>query len=142
MLYGQLEVGGCYPARVAVLADERQTHGTDSDHHSTLSAVRRRVWILPRRLLPSRRTHRDRRHTRPDPRRPRDRLAGARAHRRRLFISPEKPRLVLGQSGGSATAVPQYSIRRSTMDKDRIEGSARQVIGSIKEVVGKVLGDQ
>ena len=28
------------------------------------------------------------------------------------------------------------------MDKDRIEGSARQVVGGIKEVVGKVLGDQ
>ena len=28
------------------------------------------------------------------------------------------------------------------MDKDRVQGSARQVVGGIKEVVGKVLGDQ
>jgi uncharacterized protein YjbJ (UPF0337 family) len=28
------------------------------------------------------------------------------------------------------------------MDKDRIQGSVKQVVGSVKEVVGKVLGDQ
>jgi uncharacterized protein YjbJ (UPF0337 family) len=28
------------------------------------------------------------------------------------------------------------------MDKDRVQGSAKQVVGGIKEVVGKVLGDQ
>jgi uncharacterized protein YjbJ (UPF0337 family) len=28
------------------------------------------------------------------------------------------------------------------MDKDRVQVSARQVVGGIKEVVGKVLGDQ
>lgn len=27
------------------------------------------------------------------------------------------------------------------MDKDRVQGSARQVVGGIKEVVGKALGD-
>lgn len=27
------------------------------------------------------------------------------------------------------------------MDKDRIEGSARQVTGTVKEAVGKVIGD-
>jgi uncharacterized protein YjbJ (UPF0337 family) len=28
------------------------------------------------------------------------------------------------------------------MGKDRVQGSARQVVGGIKEVVGKALGDQ
>ena len=28
------------------------------------------------------------------------------------------------------------------MDKDRIKGSARQIVGNIKQVVGKVLGDK
>jgi hypothetical protein len=36
------------------------------------------VWVLPRRLLPSRRARWDRRHTRVGPGRPRDRVAGAR----------------------------------------------------------------
>jgi uncharacterized protein YjbJ (UPF0337 family) len=43
---------------------------------------------------------------------------------------------------------PRSEIQRSaahlqelTMDKDRIDGAARQVKGSIKEAVGKVTGD-
>ena len=28
------------------------------------------------------------------------------------------------------------------MDKDRIQGSVKQVVGSVKEVVGRVLGEQ
>jgi len=28
------------------------------------------------------------------------------------------------------------------MDKDRIKGSARQIVGGIKEVVGKAIGDK
>ena len=27
------------------------------------------------------------------------------------------------------------------MDKDRVEGSAKQVIGTVKQAVGKVIGD-
>lgn len=28
------------------------------------------------------------------------------------------------------------------MDRDRVRGSAKQVVGGIREVVGKILGDQ
>ena len=28
------------------------------------------------------------------------------------------------------------------MDKDRIKGSAKQVVGSVKQAIGKALGDQ
>jgi uncharacterized protein YjbJ (UPF0337 family) len=36
---------------------------------------------------------------------------------------------------------PPASMRIETMDKDRIEGVAKQVKGSIKEAIGKVTGD-
>jgi hypothetical protein len=68
--------------------DERRTDGTNSDYRAALASLWRRVWVLPRRLLSSRRTSRDRRHTRADPRRPRYRMAGLRA--RRVPLSPEK----------------------------------------------------
>jgi len=45
-------------------------------------------------------------------------------------------------SSGSATAAPVVPQGELIMDKDRIQGSVKQVIGSVKEVVGKVLGDQ
>jgi uncharacterized protein YjbJ (UPF0337 family) len=34
-----------------------------------------------------------------------------------------------------------HSNNEANMDKDRIEGSANQAKGSVKEVAGKVLGD-
>ncbi len=34
-----------------------------------------------------------------------------------------------------------YRERRSIMDKDRIEGSAKQIKGKVKETVGKMTGD-
>jgi uncharacterized protein YjbJ (UPF0337 family) len=33
-------------------------------------------------------------------------------------------------------------IEETTMDKDRIEGSAEQAKGAVKEVAGKILGDK
>src|SRR5271169_1932589 len=80
-------------ARIADKPDERQTDGTDSDHPAARGSLWRWVWVLPRRLLPSRRPRRDRRHTRVDPCRPRDRVAGARAHRGPLALSFERASL-------------------------------------------------
>ena len=82
-------------ARIADNTNERQTYGTNSDHSAARGSLWRRVWVLPRRLLPSRRTRWDRRHTRVDPRRPRDRVAGARAHRWPLFLSFERDSLIM-----------------------------------------------
>src|SRR3984893_3151832 len=82
-------------ARIADKTDERQTDGTNSDHRAARGSLWRRVWVLPRRLLPSRRTRRDRRHTRVDPCRPRDRVVGARAHRGPLSVSFEGVSLVM-----------------------------------------------
>jgi uncharacterized protein YjbJ (UPF0337 family) len=45
-------------------------------------------------------------------------------------------------SSGSATAAPVVPQGELIMDKDRIQGSVKQVVGSVKEVAGKVLGDQ
>src|ERR1700757_4314501 len=76
--------GYLFGRRSARLADrlmKNKTDGTDSDHPAARGSLWRRVWVLPRRLLPSRRTCRDRRHTRVGPGRPGDRVAGARAHR-------------------------------------------------------------
>src|SRR5690349_13569675 len=42
-------------ARIADKTDERQTDGTISDHPAARGSLRGRVWVLPRRLLPSRR---------------------------------------------------------------------------------------
>src|ERR1700682_5043508 len=54
-------------ARLPTKTNERQTDGTDSDHRAARGSLWRRVWLLPRRLLPPRRTRGDRRHTRVDP---------------------------------------------------------------------------
>ena len=46
--------------------------------------------------------------------------------------------------GGAAIGLASHSInkwRDSNMDKNRIEGAAKQATGTIKEVAGKVLGD-
>src|SRR6201990_2744421 len=74
------------------LNDERQTDGTYSDHPAARGSLRGRVWVLPRRLLPSRRARWDRRHTRVGPGRPRDWVAGARAHWRPLSLNSREPR--------------------------------------------------
>src|SRR6202021_968638 len=37
--------------------------------------------------------------------------------------------------------VDYRQLRRTDMDKDRVEGSAHQVKGAVKEAVGKVTGD-
>jgi uncharacterized protein YjbJ (UPF0337 family) len=34
-----------------------------------------------------------------------------------------------------------FGVRRTDMDKDRVEGAAHQVKGAVKEAVGKVTGD-
>jgi hypothetical protein len=78
-------------ARTADKPDERQTNGADSNHPAARSSLWRWVWVLPGRLLPSRRTCRNWRRTRVDPCRPRDRVAGARAHRGPLSLSFERP---------------------------------------------------
>src|SRR5271165_3348607 len=77
-------------ARIAGNTDERQTDGINSDHPAARAPLRRRVWVLPRWLLPSRWTRRDWRHTRVDPCRPRDRVASARAHWGSLSLSFER----------------------------------------------------
>ena len=77
-------------ARIADNTDERQTDGINSDHPAARASLWRWVWVLPRRLLPSRRTRWDRRRSRVDPCRPRDRVAGARAHRGPLSLSFER----------------------------------------------------
>ena len=86
-------------ARIVDNTDERQTDGTNSDHPAARASLWRRVWVLPRRLLPSRRTRWDRRRSRIDPCRPRDRVAGARAHRKPLLLSFERASLVMAQIG-------------------------------------------
>jgi uncharacterized protein YjbJ (UPF0337 family) len=48
---------------------------------------------------------------------------------------------------GNKTSTPAViadptDIEETTMDKDRIEGSAEQAKGAVKEVAGKVLGDK
>ena len=77
-------------ARTADKTDERQADGTNSDHPAAPGSLWGRVWVLPRRLLPSGRTRRDRRHTRVDPCRPRDWVAGARAHWGPFSLSLER----------------------------------------------------
>src|SRR5689334_21147252 len=91
-------------ARIADKTDERQTDGTISDHPAARGSLRGRVWVLPRRLLPSRRARRDRRHTRIGPGRPRDRMAGARAYRGPLSLSYERPSLVMCNRAGADRA--------------------------------------
>ena len=45
------------------------------------------------------------------------------------------------RSKRSHTLDSEGSTRERRVDKDRIEGTARQVKGSIKEAIGKVTGD-
>lgn len=54
---------------------------------------------------------------------------------------PKEGGQVVALSGGPATARPVALKEHLIVDKDRVQGSARQVVGGIKEVVGKVLGD-
>src|SRR4029077_9556034 len=82
-------------ARIADNTDERQTDGINSDHPAARASLWRWVWVLPRRLLPSRRTRWDRRRSRVNPCRPRDRVAGARAHRGPLLLSFERASLIM-----------------------------------------------
>jgi uncharacterized protein YjbJ (UPF0337 family) len=44
-------------------------------------------------------------------------------------------------AGSDNQPEPGFCKRIETMDKDRIEGVANQVKGTIKEVIGKVTGD-
>ena len=83
------------PLGIADDTDERPTDGTGSDHPAARDPLWRRVWVLPRRLLPSTRARWDRRHTRVGPGRPRDRVAGARAPRGPLSLSFERGSLVM-----------------------------------------------
>jgi len=48
------------------------------------------------------------------------------------------------KSAGLQPHSPRRQVLKEdlTMGKDRVQGSARQVVGGIKEVVGKALGDQ
>jgi uncharacterized protein YjbJ (UPF0337 family) len=43
---------------------------------------------------------------------------------------------------GADVASEPANSRNTTMDKDRIKGSAEQIKGSVEEVAGKVLGDK
>ena len=48
---------------------------------------------------------------------------------------------------GNKTSMPAVirdptDIEETTMDKDRIEGSAEQAKGAVKEAAGKILGDK
>jgi uncharacterized protein YjbJ (UPF0337 family) len=36
---------------------------------------------------------------------------------------------------------PPFCVGEVTMDKDRIAGAAKEIKGSVKEVIGKVVGD-
>jgi len=38
--------------------------------------------------------------------------------------------------------IPQFTYGDAIMDKDRIQGSLKQVMGRIKEAIGKAAGDQ
>src|SRR6201984_975269 len=101
-------------ARIADKTDERQTDGTNSDHPAARGSLRGRIWVLPRRLLPSRRARWDRRHTRIGPGRPRDRMAGARAYRGPLSLSFERPsRVVCNRAGGTVQTLAHRSCARS-----------------------------
>jgi uncharacterized protein YjbJ (UPF0337 family) len=71
----------------------------------------------------------------------RSRIRIGRAGLRRI-IFPSLTRPVTGFASGMKPK-PDPGIRRriETMDKDRIEGVAHQVKGTIKEAVGRVTGD-
>lgn len=70
----------------------------------------------------------------------RNEQAGSSAHEDVRARSRERPESI---EPGSLTGVdPARTLeRQKDMDKDRLEGSAKQAKGAIKEVAGKVTGD-
>jgi uncharacterized protein YjbJ (UPF0337 family)/DNA-binding CsgD family transcriptional regulator len=81
---------------------------------------------------------------------------GARGSFQRSWIRTRRPRGTGGFSrslpgarsafdgrpgGGHRADTPSAAHRRTPMDKDRVAGAAKQVKGSVKEAIGKVIGD-
>jgi uncharacterized protein YjbJ (UPF0337 family) len=62
--------------------------------------------------------------------------------RDRCFRQPAKgPTPGVGAAAGSGPSRKGNTNRRELMNKDRVEGSAKQASGTVKESTGKVLGD-